>query len=125
MAELTYLRARLGPAEELLAQSQPLEGTVFTEQGSMEVAAAMAAFDVRSVVYRFGTWVVTEDGIACLAHHYPLTQARLQERQDWASHLAEQPWVSLWDALRALAVAEHIRPHRQEHGPRGDGAHPS
>ena len=124
MAELAYLQERLGPAAELLAQSQPLAGTVFTEQGPMEVADAIAAFAVGTVVYRFGTWVVTEEGVACLVHHYPLVHARLAEQQDWASHLAEQPWVNLWDVLRALAVARQSG-HRQHHEPHGDGAYPS
>ena len=125
MEELAYLQARLGPAAELLAQNLPLAGTVLTEQGPMEVADAMAAFDVGNVVYRFGTWVVTKDGIACLAHHYPLTHERLQEHQNWASHLAEQAWVNLWDLVRALAVAAQMQSFRQERGPYGDGAHPS
>ncbi len=125
MEELAFLQARLGPASALLAQSQPLTGTLFTEQGPMEVVNAAAAFGVGSVVYRFGTWVVTQDGVACLVHHYPLTHARLQEPEDWARHLAEQPWVNLWDALRALAVVEQMGQHREQGGPHGDGAYPS
>ena len=125
MEELAYLQARLGSPVEFLLQSQPLVGLVLTEQGPMEVADAMVAFDVGSAVYRFGTWVVTEDGIACLVHHYPLTRARLQEHQDWASHLAAQAWVNLWDLVRALAVAQHQGSRREETGPYGDGAHPS
>ncbi len=117
MAELAYLQAHLPPATTLLAQSQPLVGTVFTEQGPMDVAAAIAAFDVGPVRYRFGTWVVTDDGIACLVHHYPLTHARLQEAQDWASHLAEQPWANLWDVLRALAVARQAGTPHLRQGP--------
>ena len=124
MEELAYLQARLGSAPELLPQSQPLAGTVLTEQGPMEVADAMAAFNVGTVVYRFGTWVVTEEGIACLVHHYPLPYARLAEQQDWARLLAAQSWVNLWDVLRALAVARQTG-HRTHHEPHGDGAHPS
>ncbi len=124
MAELAYLRARLGPPAELLAQSLPPEGTILTEQGPMDVADAMAAFGVDHVIYRFGTWVVTGDGIACLVHHYPLTQARLREHQDWASHLAEHAWVNLWDLVRALAVAHELGSRRDDPGPYGDGAHP-
>jgi hypothetical protein len=123
--ELAYLQERLGPAADLLVQSQPLLGTVLTEQGPMEVSEALAAFAVGTVVHRFGTWVVTEDGVACLVHHYPLTHARLNERQDWASHLAEQSWVNLWDALRALSVAQHTAGRGQRGGPYGDAAHPS
>ena len=125
--ELAFLQARLGPATGLIAQSQPLVGTIFTDQGPMEAADAAAAFNVGTVLYRFGTWVVTEDGVACLTHHFPLSHTRLDERQNWASHLAEQPWVNLWDALRALAV-EHERqmgPQQQQGGGQGDGAHPS
>ncbi|HSH78336.1 MAG TPA: hypothetical protein VLA19_07365 [Herpetosiphonaceae bacterium] len=125
MEELAYLQARLETASALLVQSQPLTGTLFTEQGPMDVSDAVAAFAVGNVVYRFGTWVVTQDGVACLVHHYPLTHARLQEREDWARHLAEQPWVNLWDALRALRVVEHMAQHREHGGPYGDGAHPS
>ena len=125
MEELAYLQAWLGHSTSLLAQSQPLVGTVLTEQGPMEVADAIAAFDVGTVLYRFGTWVVTEDGVACLVHHYPLTHARLQEHQDWASLLAQHPWVNLWDALRALSVARHTGSRRQHDGPHSDGAHPS
>ena len=131
MVELAYLQERLGAAATLLAQSQPLVGTVLTERGSMEVLDAMAAFGIDTVVYRFGTSVVTDDGVACLVHHYPLPHARLEERQDWASHLAELPWVNLWDALRALAVARQIGARRTPYEPRGDdgdggdGAHPS
>lgn len=78
--------------------------------------------DVGTVIYRFGTWVVTDDGIACLVHHYPLTIVRLHEEQDWARHLAEQTWVNLWDFLRALAVASHVRGSGQQDGGHGDAA---
>ena len=125
MAELAYLQATLSDAGQLLAQSQPLLGAVFTEQGPMEVTDAMVAFDVGTVVYRFGTWVVTDDGVACLTRHYPLTRARLQEHEDWARHLAEQPWANLWDLLRALVVAEQGGWRSREPGPFGDEAHPS
>ncbi len=124
MEELAYLQALLGSAEALLLQSQPLTGTVYTDQGAMDVAAALVAFDVERVVYRFGTWVVTEDGVACLVHHYPLTRARLSEPQDWASHLAEQSWVNLWDLQRALVVEQHLRSRTNHRGPSGDGTHP-
>jgi hypothetical protein len=123
--ELAYLQARLEPSDGLLVQSLPLTGTIFTEQGPMEVDAAIAAFEVGTVVYRFGTWAVTEDGIACLVHRYPLTHALLQAQQDWASHLAEQSWVNLWDLLRALAVAQHTRSRQEQHGPYGNPTSPS
>ncbi len=123
--ELAYLQARLGPATALLPQSQPLMGTLFTDKGPMEVADAVATFEVGTPIYRFGTWVVTEEGIACLVHHYPLAHARLQEQEDWAGHLAEQAWVNLWDLLRALTVARQMESHQTQHGPYGDGAHPS
>lgn len=125
MEELAYLRARLEPSSVLIAQAQPLTGTVFTEQGRMQVTDALVVFSVAPVIYRFGTWAVTEDGVACLVHHYPLTHARLHEPQDWASHLAEQEWVNLWDFLRALVVAAHVGSRRQQEGPQGDGAQPS
>jgi hypothetical protein len=125
MEELAYLQRRLEPAATLLTQSQPLTGVLFTEQGPMEVTDAIAAFQVGTVLHRFGTWVVTEDGIACLVRHYPLTYARLQEHQDWASHLAEQEWVSLWDLLRALTVAHQASPRQTQHGPYSEGSHPS
>lgn len=124
MAELAYLQARLEPASVLLAQAQPLTGTVFTDRGPMDLSEALVAFEVGTVLYRFGTWVVTEDGIACLVHHYPLTLARLHEQQDWARHLAEQGWVSLWDVLRAMAVAAHVGKRAQDDGPQGDAAQP-
>jgi hypothetical protein len=123
--ELEYLQARLGPASELLAQHQPMAGVIYTERGPMDAADTVAAFSTGTVLYRFGTWVVTENGIACLTHHYPLTHARLQEHQDWASHLAEQTWVCLWDLLRALAVARMTGSSHHDHGPHGDSAHPS
>ena len=125
MAELAYLQATLTDAGRLLEQSQPLVGTVFTEQGPMDVVDAMAAFAVDRVVYRFGTWVVTDDGIACLTRHYPLTRARLQEHENWASHLAEQSWANLWDLVRAMVVAEQSVWRTREQGPFGDEAHPS
>lgn len=125
MVELAYLQATLRDAEQLLAQSQPLTGTIFTEQGPLEVADAMAAFGVGQVVYRFGTWVVTDDGVACLTRHYPLTRARLEEHEDWASHLAEQTWANLWDLVRALVVAEQRVWRSREKGPFGDESHPS
>lgn len=125
MEELAYLQARLEPANGLLAQAQPLTGTVFTDRGPMELPDALVAFDVGTVIYRFGTWVVTGDGIACLVHHYPLTTARLHEQQDWASHLAEQGWVNLWDFLRALAVASHVGKRGSNDDSHGDAAQPS
>lgn len=125
MEELAYLQAKLGPAEAFLSHSQPLSGNVYTEQGPMEVVEALAVFGVDKVVHRFGTWVVTDDGIACLVHHYPLTRARLSEQQDWASHLAEQSWVNLWDLLRALVVEQHLRSRAKHHETPGDGTHPA
>ena len=125
MEELAYLQALLGPAEALLLQSQSMTGIVYTEHGPLEVVEAAVVFGVDKVVYRFGTWVVTEDGVACLVHQYPLTRARLSEQQDWASHLAEQSWVNLWDLLRALVVERHVRSQTKHHESSGDGPHPS
>lgn len=125
MIELAYLQAHLEPIDDLLAQSQPLAGTIFTEQGPLEVHQAIAAFGVAPVLYRFGTWAVTSDGVACLVRHYPLSHSQLHEQQDWASYLAEQGWVNLWDLLRTLKVAHHIAARRQQGGPHGQEAHPS
>ncbi len=125
MVELAYLQAHLAPATALLAQSHPMDGTLFTEQGPLTVVDAIATFEVGPVRYRFGTWVVTEDGIACLVHRYPLTHARLAEAQDWPRHLAELPWVNLWDLLRALAVVQGVVRHPPRPGSQGEGAHPS
>src|SRR4051812_30562913 len=82
MEELAFLRSCMGSPAVLLGQSEPLVGMVLTERGLMDVEDAIVTWNVGAVLYRFGTWVVTEDGIACLAHHYPLTQARLHEQQD-------------------------------------------
>ena len=123
--ELAYLQSRLGPQSVLLAQSQPLSGDVFTEQGVMRVSDAITAFDVGVVLYRFGTWVVTEHGIACLVHHYPVTQAQIQQRDDIVRQLAEQSWVNLWDLLRALAVATHHASASTPDGGQGNETHPS
>jgi hypothetical protein len=125
MVELAYLQGLLGPPEVLMAQGQPLVGTVYTTQGPMEVAEALSVFGVGKVVYRFGTWVVTDDGIACLVHNYPLTSTRLREQQDWARHLAEQDWANLWDFLRAFTVAAQIGSLTPSPGPVGDGTRPS
>lgn len=46
MIELAYLQAHLDPIDDVLPQSQPLAGIVFTEQGPMEVRQAIAAFGV-------------------------------------------------------------------------------
>lgn len=124
MEELAYLQALLGPAEALLSQNQPMAGIVYTERGPMDVLDAMGVFGIDNVMYRFGTWVVTNDGVACLVHHYPLTRARLSEEQNWPSHLAEQSWVSLWDLLRALLVEQHVRSRTKHHETSGDGTHP-
>lgn len=105
----------------MLAEAQPVTGTIFTDRGPMDVSEVLVAFEVGAVVYRFGTCVVTEDGIACRAHHYPLTIARLHEQQDWASHLAEQAWVNVCDVLRALTVAAHIGQRVQQNGRRAMG----
>lgn len=125
MIELAYLQAHLEPIDDLLAQSQPLTGTVFTEQGPMEVVQAIAAFEVEAVVYRFGTWVVTGGGVACLIRHYPLSHVQLQEQQDWIGYLAEQGWVNLWDLLRALVAARHSASRREQGGPYGQETHPA
>jgi hypothetical protein len=91
----------------------------------MEVEEALDIFDIGAVLYRFGTWVVTKDGIACLIHHYPLTRDRLSEQQDWASFLAEQSWVNLWDLQRALVVEQYVRSRTKHHEDSGDGTHPA
>ncbi|MDP9314885.1 MAG: hypothetical protein M3R24_29105 [Chloroflexota bacterium] len=124
-AELSYLKMCLGSVTAILAQRQPLTGLIFTEQGPMDVADAVTLFVAGPVLHRFGTWVVTQDGIACLVHQYPLTQARLHEQEDWANHLAEQSWVNLWDLLRAMMVARQAGFSQQQDGPQGDGAQPS
>jgi hypothetical protein len=85
-------------------------------------AAAVAVGPVR---YRFGTWVVTDDGIACLVHRYPLSHARRAQAQDWPRHLPELPWVNVWDLLRAVAVVQAVGPHPPRPGPQGEAAHPS
>lgn len=124
MAELADLQERLAPPSALLAQAQPLTGVLYTARGPLDVAEALVVFEVGTVVYRFGSWAVTDDGIACLVHHYPLTRARLHEDQDWARHLAEQSWVNLWDVVRALAVAAQHSTPEHPGGGHGDGAHP-
>lgn len=124
-AELAHLEACIGPPAGLLAQSQPSTGMVLTEQGPMDVVDALQTLAIGKVVYRFGTWAVTEGRIACLVHAFPLSHAQLQENPDWPSHLAEQPWVNLWDALRALRVAIHVRAQRPPDGSQGDAARPS
>lgn len=91
----------------------------------MDVPDAIAAFEVGTVLYRFGTWVVTDDGVACLVRHYPLARARLREPLDWASLLAQQDWVCLWDFLRALAVATQSRTRHPSDGSHGGEAQPS
>lgn len=123
--ELAYLQSRLGPTAVLLAQHQSLVGTVFTEQGAMRVTDAIAAYEVGPVLYRFGTWVVTEHGVACLVHHYPIAQAQLQHHTEIARQLAEQSWVNLWDLLRALAVARHAESAPRQGGEQGNETHPS
>lgn len=125
MAELLYLEGCIGDVAQIIEQSQPLEGTILTERGIMDVADALVAFDVGPVVYRFGTWVVTQDGIACLVRHYPLTRARLHEREHWASHLAEQSWANLWDVVRALIVARHRGLMNEGHQSTSGGSFPS
>lgn len=123
--ELVYLQSRLEPPAVLLAQSQSLIGTVFTEHGAMRVSEAITAFEVGSVLYRFGTWAVTEHGVACLVHPTSLTQAQIQQRDEIVRQLAEQSWVNLWDLLRALAVARHIESLPPQSGGQGNETHPS
>lgn len=123
--ELAYLQSRLGPTTVLLAQHQSLAGTVFTEQGAMRVTDAITAYEVGSVLYRFGTWAVTEQGVACLVHRYSITQAQIQQHDDIVRQLAEQSWVNLWDLLRALAVARHAESASPRGGEQGNETHPS
>lgn len=125
MVELAYIEERIGDVSQVVEQSQPLAGTVFTEQGAMDVADAIVAYNVGTVIHRFGTWVVTEDGIACLVRHYPLSRARLGEHENWASHLAEQTWANLWDVVRALVVEAQRGARSPEPGSHTDGTHPS
>lgn len=123
--ELAHLESRLGPTAALLAQSQSLVGTIFTEQGAMRIADAITAFGVGTVLYRFGTWAVTEQGIACLVHHYPIPQAQIQQQNEIARQMAEQSWVNLWDLLRALTVARHRESSSVDDEGQGNESHPS
>ena len=125
MVELAFIQERIGAVSHVVEQSQPLVGTVFTEQGAMDVADAINAYNVGTVIHRFGTWVVTEDGIACLVRHYPLSRARLGEHENWASHLAEQTWANLWDVVRALVVEAQRGARSSEPGASNDGTQPS
>lgn len=125
MVELAYLEQCIGNGLHLHAQSQPLSGLIYTEQGAMDVSEALVAFAVGKVIYRFGTWVVTDDGIACLVRHYPLTRTRLREHEDWASHLAEQSWANLWDFVRALVQVKLVGLHKEQELSEDGGSHPS
>ena len=118
LVDLAYLQAHRAPAPALLAQSQPMDGTLFTEQGPRTVVDAIGAVAVGPVRYWLGTWVVTDDGIACLVHRSPLTHARLVEAQTvpaiWPScrgsicGICCGPWRS-WRGWRTTLHAQDPR----------------
>lgn len=59
------------------------------------------------VIKRFGTWVVTEYGIECLATYYPIKKERLLENPNYSrlQHLSEKVWVNQRDFRAAHTYA--------------------
>ncbi len=83
----------------------------------ISLAEAIKWHDVGKIKQRFGTWVVTDWGIECLASYYPIEAKRLWE-MDWTKHIAEKTWVVQKDFRAAYEAAKEYharcRPMRRE-----------
>ena len=60
------------------------------------------------ILWRFGDWAVTDDGVECLSHPYFIEKGGLGE--DWEDHLAGKTWPNMPDVCKALGRA------RDHHG---------
>src|SRR5438105_3695690 len=79
------------------------ETPVITVHGErISLAAALRRSDVSPIVRRFGTWAVTEYGVECLAHYYPIRKERLWQAYPWERHMATKRWVVQEDLRPAL-----------------------
>jgi hypothetical protein len=65
---------------------------------------AVEKFEIGRIVKRFGTWVVTDYGMECLVHYYPIEKGRLPEWY-WRRHMAAKRWVNLVDFEQAYVFA--------------------
>jgi hypothetical protein len=66
---------------------------------------------VGKVLWMGRQWVVTEDGVECMDHHYPVEKDRLWEGekdQGWVKHMFAKPWVDPADFAEALRIARHL-----------------
>jgi hypothetical protein len=99
-----------GDAATLMAQCDPDGGSVEAGLSTIPVKIAAKQQELSPIRYRFGSWAVTTYGVECLIAYYPIPRSRLFEPQDWEQNLAAQPWISVWDLVRALIVARHLYP---------------
>lgn len=78
--------------------------------------------EVGKIVKQFGTWAVTEYGLECLAHYYPIDRERIFSKDkatwDWPRHMSTKRWIDMSDFLDAYASAREY--HRDAIGqPKG------
>ncbi len=68
-----------------------------------------------TILQQYGTWAVTDYGVECLEHYYPIEKKRLHD-DSWTLHMAEKNWVDMYDFLRAFYAGRcYHYPKRYRH----------
>ena len=77
----------------------------FSDKDTLDLA--IYRLEVSPIVIRFGTWAITDYGVECLTHHYPVAKTRVHEL-DWVTHMKVKKWVNIYDFGLALHRARLI-----------------
>ena len=76
-----------------------------TNFGDLTYEEALEVFQVGTVVRRFGTWVVTDWGLAALVTDYQIVAPGHIVAMDWREHMSRKTWCNVADFNAAYAFA--------------------
>lgn len=76
-------------------------GTVSYGEKEMTIIEIATLRELPPILFRFGDWVVSPEGVDCLTQEYTVTKERLSEN-DWIRHMSEKTWVNIDDFRQAL-----------------------
>lgn len=94
------------PIHRTAATNHLYKGTVTLPDGQSQTVLKMAEQLVsKEIIYRFGQFAITDDGIECLVTAYSINKTRLSE-QDWIKHMEEKSWVNMADFKKTIYQAE-------------------
>jgi hypothetical protein len=82
------------------------EGTIHTNNRDYTICELATRNELPPILFRFGDWAVTTDGLYCLTHDYVIVYQRFHE--DWNEHMSEKTWINMDDFSRAYSTAEFL-----------------